>query len=182
MITYSHRLYSWFEPFLDRFERKDPAREKEDEQKSRKDPPAVILLGLSGLGGALASQLLANKVPTLAIDYDPSQVEDWQERGLDANYGDITDPEFIAELPLESAQWVISTVSHHGPDITAIDPRLTLIRTLKSEGFDGQVAVAIYRHEEVELIEAAGADIVLEPFEDAAKTTMTRVLDSLAKD
>lgn len=181
MITYSHRLYDWFEPLLDRFERNNPAREKEDEEKSRKDPPAVILLGLSGLGGALASQLLAQKVPTLAIDYDPSQVKDWQERGLDATYGDATDPEFLAELPLESAQWVISTLTHHGPDITAIDPRLTLIRTLKAEAFEGQIAIAVYRHEDVELIETAGADTVLEPFEDAAVTTMSRVLDSLNK-
>lgn len=180
MITYSHRLYAWCEPLLGRFEREHPVREEEDEQKKRKEPPAVILLGLAGMGGAMAARLIEQKIPALAIDFDPSAVEKWKARGLDAVYGDATDPTFLAELPLETAEWVISTVSHHGPDITAIDPRLTLLRTLEAEGFEGEVAVTVYRHSEVEHIEGAGADIVLEPFEDAADTTMKRVLDSLA--
>lgn len=181
MITYSHHLYRWFEPVLGRFERANPKREKEDEQQERKEPPAVILMGLSGLGGALADRLMDNKVPVFAIDYDPTRVEEWQARGLDAVYGDVTDPEYLAVLPLPTAKWVISTVSHHGPDITAVDPRHTLIRTLKSENFQGQIAIAVYRNEEIEEIESAGADIVLEPFADAADTTIKRVMASFAE-
>lgn len=180
MITYSHWLYGIFEPLLSPFERSNPVREQEEEQKERKEPPAVILLGLAGLGGALAARLLEQKVPALAVDFDPSAVEKWKERGLDAVYGDVADPEYLTELPLGSAKWVISTVSHHGPDVTAIDPRDTLLRTLKSEKYEGKVAVAVYRHSAVEHIE--GADIILEPFEDAADTTMERVLASLEKD
>ncbi|MFN3388984.1 MAG: cation:proton antiporter [Allosphingosinicella sp.] len=179
MITYSHRLYDLLEPLLGPFERKNPVREEADEQREKKEPPAVILLGLAGLGGALAARLLEKKVPTLAVDYDPAAVEKWQERGLDAVYGDVSDPEYLAELPLEAAKWVISTVSHHGPDVTALDPRRTLLRTLETEGFEGRVAIAVYRHSEVEQIEGAGADIVLEPFEDAADTTLEAVLGSL---
>jgi Kef-type K+ transport system membrane component KefB len=179
MITYSHWLYKLFEPMLDRFERKNPAREKEDEQKERKQPPAVILLGLAGLGGALATRLLENKVPALAIDYDPSAVDKWRERGLDAVYGDVSDPEYFTELPLHSAKWIISTVSHHGPDVSTLDPRHTLLRTLEAEGYEGRVAIAVYRHSQVKQVE--GADIILEPFEDAADTTMKRVLESLSE-
>lgn len=179
MITYSHQLYTLFEPLLAPFERRNPVRDEEDEQRKRKEPPAVILLGLAGLGGALAARLLEKKVPALAVDYDPAAVEKWQERGLDAIYGDVSDPEYLAELPLEAAKWVISTVSHHGPDVTALDPRLTLLRTLETEGFEGRVAIAVYRHSEVEQIEGGGADIVLEPYEDAADTTIDTVLASL---
>lgn len=142
----------------------------------------MILLGLAGLGGALAARLLAEKVPTLAVDFDPSAVDKWKERGFNAIYGDVSDPEFLAELPLGSAKWVISTVAHHGPDMTALDPRRTLIRSLETEGYKGRVAVAVYRHSEVEDVEVAGADIVLEPFEDAADTTMERVLEDLARE
>jgi len=182
MITYSHQLYVVFEPWLGRFERNKPVREEQDENRERKQPPAVILLGLAGLGGALAARLLEQKIPALAVDYDPSAVKKWKERGLDAVYGDVADPEYLAELPLASAKWVISTVSHHGPDMTALDPRTTLLRTLESEGFQGRVAVAVYRHSEVALVEGAGADIVLEPFEDAADTTMERVVESLSQE
>jgi len=182
MITYSHQLYVVFEPWLGRFERNKPVREEQDENRERKQPPVVILLGLAGLGGALAARLLEQKIPALAVDYDPSAVKKWKERGLDAVYGDVADPEYLAELPLASAKWVISTVSHHGPDMTALDPRTTLLRTLESEGFQGRVAVAVYRHSEVALVEGAGADIVLEPFEDAADTTMERVVESLSQE
>ncbi len=69
---------------------------------------------------------------------------------------------------------------HHGPDMTTLDPRPTLLRTLEREGFEGSVAVAIYRHIDAELMKSAGAAIVLEPFEDAADTTLKRVLGSLS--
>ncbi|MBB6229116.1 Kef-type K+ transport system membrane component KefB [Polymorphobacter multimanifer] len=180
MITYSHKLFDLFGPYLDFFERKKPEREEEDEQKARKEPPAVILFGLSRLGGALAHRLLEAKVPALAIDYDPTLVEQWQERGLDAVYGDASDPEHLAELPLESARLIISTISHHGVDITAIDSRLTLIRTLKAEKFEGKLAVTVYQHEDMEHIRTAGADFILEPFEDAADTTMELIQEQIA--
>jgi Kef-type K+ transport system membrane component KefB len=180
MITFSARLYSVFEPWLDRFERKRPVREEEDEAQEQRQPPAVILLGLAGLGGALAGRLIEKKVRALAVDYDPAVVDKWKERGLDAVYGDVTDPDYLAELPLSTAKWVISTVGHHGPDLTSLDPRTTLIRTLETEGYEGRVAVAVYRHSEVEHVEMSGADIVLEPFEDAADTTMQRVMESLS--
>ena len=44
-------------------------------------------------------------------------------------------------------------------------------------GYSGRVAIAVYRHSEVEHLESAGADIVLEPFEDAAERTIKRVLE-----
>jgi len=181
MITYSHRLFDLFEPLLGRFQRDPPVREEEDEKRDRKEPPQVILFGLAGLGGALASRLIEAKVPALAVDYDPAVVEKWQERGLDAVYGDAADPEYLVDLPLATAKWVISTVSHHGPDMTALDPRLTLMNTLNTEGFEGQTAVAVYRHSEMNQIKDAGADIVLEPFEDSADKTMKRVLTDLAE-
>ena len=82
-------------------------------------------------------------------------------------------------MPLKSAAWVISTLQHHGPAVVDQDPRLTLVRTLKTDGFDGKIAVAVYRHSEVEHVEGEGADVVLEPFEDAAETTMQKILASL---
>lgn len=179
MITYSHQLYDRLQPWLGFAEKEHPSREIEDEERDQKTPPAVILLGLAGLGGAFAARLLQEEVTTLAVDYDPAAVEKWRQRGLDAIYGDASDPQFLTELPLKSAAWVISTLQHHGPAVVDQDPRLTLVRTLKTDGFDGKIAVAVYRHSEVEHVEGEGADVVLEPFEDAAETTMQKILASL---
>ncbi|TCD04814.1 sodium:proton exchanger [Erythrobacteraceae bacterium CFH 75059] len=179
MITFSHRLYPLFEPLLGWAERARPKREEADEQRDRPAPPKVLLLGLSKLGGALARRLQAANVPLLAVDFDPGVVETWQRLGLNAVYGDATDPDFLCELPLQHARWVISTFAHHGPSMTSHDPRQTLINTLKAEGFGGRVAIAVYNHDAKTDMKAAGADIILQPFEDAAEATMARVMAEL---
>lgn len=179
MITYSHKLYSLCEGLLGVFERKATPREEQDEANDEAHPPAVVLFGLAGLGGAIAARLMKEKIPALAVDVDPEEVDKWRERGLNAVYGDLSDPEYLSELPLSSAKWIISTVSHHGPDMTAQDPRLTLLETLGGDNYAGRTAMAVYRHSDVQLVEDAGADIVLEPYEDAAETTMKRLQEDL---
>lgn len=175
MITYSHQIYGLMEPYLGFAEKDDPAREIQEEEKDKPTPPAVILLGLAGLGGAVAARLMAEKIPALGVDFDPSSVVKWRERGFDAIYGDVSDPNFVAELPLKSAKWVISTLQHHGPALVDQDPRLTMMRTLKADGFEGKIAIAVYRHSDVEHVEGLGADVILEPFEDAAQTTVDKI-------
>jgi Kef-type K+ transport system membrane component KefB len=182
MITYSHQIYEVLGPYVGFAEKDDPVREIEEEEKEKATPPAVVLLGLAGLGGAIAARLLQKEVPSLGVDFDPSTVEKWRERGFDAIYGDVSDPNFVEELPLKSAQWVISTLQHHGPALVSQDPRLTLMRTLKADGFDGKIAIAVYRHSDVKHVEGPGADEILEPFEVAAETTVEKVLTTLGAD
>ncbi|WP_198302011.1 cation:proton antiporter [Croceicoccus marinus] len=61
MITYSHQIYKLLEPYLGFAERDDPAREIQEEEKDKSTPPAVILLGLAGLGGAFAARLMEKR-------------------------------------------------------------------------------------------------------------------------
>ncbi|WP_198302012.1 NAD-binding protein [Croceicoccus marinus] len=105
----------------------------------------------------------------------------WRDRGFDAVYGDVSDPHFVAELPLKSAEWVISTLQHHGPALVDQDPRLTMMRTLKADGFKGKIAIAVYRHSDVEHVEGLGADVILEPFEDAAQMTVNEIESSFTR-
>ena len=182
MITYSHKLLPIFAPYLGAFERADPQRERADEERGAEELPEVILFGLSGLGSAIAERLAHKNVPMLAVDLDPAVVREWQLRGVDAVYGDVTDPEYLLGLPLASAPWVVTTLRHHGPYLNMPDPRQTLLKVLNAEGFDGRVAVAVYDPAEGDSVQEGGADLVLDPFALTAEALVDKVMKKQEKE
>ena len=114
----------------------------------------------------------------LGVDFSPAAVQRWRELGLDTRFGDATDAEFISELPLGSAEWIVSTVPIHPTGLSHEDARSTLIQLSRSAGFRGRVAVASHHASDTERLFGAGADLVLEPFQDAAD----RAADLLSTD
>lgn len=177
MITYSHHLYPLFEPWLGRFERADPKQEKKDEREEDEAPPEAILFGLGGPGGIIAERLTARGVRLLGVDHDPATVRSWQERGIDALYGDVGDPEYLAGLPLPTARWIISALKDHGPNLNEPDPRRTLLKVLDMEGYEGKLAMTAFDAADVAMFEAAGADLVLDPFGTIAETVAKHITE-----
>jgi Kef-type K+ transport system membrane component KefB len=167
MITYSHVLYNWLEPLLSPFERKDTPAEHgiEEDVKGRYD---AIVFGLGRFGTAIATRLERIGLCVLGVDFNPSSVRQWQKDGRDAVYGDAMDPEFIASLPLAHAKWAIATMPAHDTGVFHEDPRLALINALKEQHFRGRIAVTNRHDAETAILQAAGAHLVLEPFQDAA--------------
>jgi len=104
----------------------------------------------------------------LGIDFNPQAVERWRSLGLEARFGDATDPEFISDLPLRGTRWMVSTVPVHATGVSHADSRRTLIELARSVGFGGRVAVTSHSSEESAAMSRNGADMVLEPFQDAA--------------
>ncbi len=172
MITYSQKIYPIFEPFLAVFERKIPWREQETHTPLDDDKYDTILFGLGRYGTSLAKRLHANGERILGVDFDPSAVKRWQQLGLDARYGDAMDPEFIASLPLSQASQVIALLPDHQHGITHNDSRLALMHALSEQHFNGRVVVHSQHEDTVTQLKEAGADIVLEPFKDAADFAM----------
>ena len=172
MITYSQNIYPIFEPFLAVFERKIPWREQEAHTPLDDDKYDTILFGLGRYGTSLAKRLHANGERILGVDFDPSAVKRWQQLGLDARYGDAMDPEFIASLPLSQASQVIALLPDHQHGITHNDSRLALMHALSEQHFNGRVVVHSQHEDTVTQLKEAGADIVLEPFKDAADFAM----------
>ena len=128
----------------------------------------MIIFGLGRFGTAIGMRLQKRGIRVLGVDFNPLAVRRWRELGLDTEFGDATDPEFVAELPLTRAEWVISTVPIHPTGLSHEDTRTTLIQLTRSAGFRGRVAVASHHPRDTEELFGAGADIVLEPFQDAA--------------
>src|SRR6056297_847394 len=168
MITYSHQLYAVFEPLLGIFERRGTPREPSETGAHREDPIKVIVFGLGRFGTAVGMRLQKRGIKVLGVDFNPLAVRRWRELGLETEFGDATDPEFVAELPLAHAEWIVSTVPIHPTGLSHEDTRMTLIQLTGTSGFLGRVAVASHHSKDTEELFASGADLVLEPFQDAA--------------
>ncbi|MFN3721985.1 MAG: cation:proton antiporter [Paracoccaceae bacterium] len=168
MITFSHKLYAVFERYLGVFERKGTPRETDENDTTRAAYASVILFGLGRFGTAIGVRLKKRGIKVLGIDFNPQAVKRWREMGMDAEFGDATDPEFLAELPLRGADWVASTVPVHLTGLSHEDVRHTLIQLSRAAGFTGKIAMSSHGPAESKILLGAGVDIVLEPFQDAA--------------
>ena len=168
MITYSHQLYAMCEPVLGIFERKGTPREPSEAGAHRNEGYTVIVFGLGRFGTAIGIRLKKRGIRVLGVDFNPQAVRRWRELGLETEFGDASDPEFVAELPLPRAEWIVSTVPIHHTGLTHEDTRTTLIQLTRTSGFRGRIAVASHHARDTVELFASGADIVLEPFHDAA--------------
>jgi Trk K+ transport system NAD-binding subunit len=128
----------------------------------------VIIFGLGRLGTAIGIRLHKRGIAVLGVDFNPQAIKRWRSLGLATAFGDATDPEFVADLPLSRAERIVLTVPIHPTGLSHEDTRLTLIQLTRAAGFRGQIAVTSHSTEETALLEQTGADLVLEPFQDAA--------------
>lgn len=172
MITHSHRLAAWLDRPLRVFERRSPWREAAvagDAAARHGEGADVVVFGLGRYGGAIAQRLRDRGLVVLGVDFDPEAVRHWHRQGFDAVYGDATDPELVASLPLRRACWAVSSIPGHAGGLTHEDHRLALIDALRDQQFAGRVAVTAHRRADVPGLRARGADLVLLPFQDAAE-------------
>ena len=167
MITWSHTLYRWVEPVLGVFERSGTPREPTAHTAAPRGYD-VVVFGLGRFGTAIALRLTQAGVSVLGVDFNPQAVRRWRSLGLEAEYGDATDPEFVAHLPLGTARWLLSAVPLEPRNLTLEDTRMTLLQSARAIGFQGRVALTSHSQVDKEALHDAGADLVLEPFQDAA--------------
>ncbi|MFN6978539.1 MAG: cation:proton antiporter, partial [Gemmobacter sp.] len=177
MITWSHHLYALCEPVLGLFERRQPFREMaEDTGSGNGRPFDFVIFGLGRYGCRIGLALRDQGYRVLGVDFDPEALAHWRSLGMDAHFGDATDPEFTAHLPLAGTRAVISAVSRERGPLTEADPQLALLHGLQSAGYRGRVALAVGRAEDGAALAARGADIILTPFDDAAAHAVARLL------
>jgi Kef-type K+ transport system membrane component KefB len=167
MITYSHQIYRLLEPILGVFERTGTPREARDapDASRRYD---VIVFGLGRLGSAIGVRLKRKGLHVLGIDFNPEAVRNWRREGLEAEYGDAADPEFIAGLPLQETKWAVLAIPVHLTTLSHQEPRTTLLQIIRKLGYTVKVAVVSHMPSDTEELLSAGADMVLEPFENTA--------------
>lgn len=173
MIIYSGNLYRWMSSALRVFERKHAHRELSEGSGCDSTEVDVILVGLGNYGGGVAEHLMERGRRVVAVDFDPQALRLWQSRGLPGVYGDVGDPEFLEQLPIHCARWVVSTVR---------DPvlNIALCGLLRERHYEGKVALAARDENDAEAYLRAGAHVVLRPFSDAAEQAVDALVDAMS--
>lgn len=167
MITYNQQLYALCEPLL-RLIGGGNARREADESGVGAGSYEVIVFGLGRYGGTIGRRLAAEGRSILGVDFSPEVVRQWRDDGLPVLYGDVSDPELIATLPVRSARWIISAIPDPHTGVSRHDSRRALLQALREARYEGKVAVATHREDEGDDLRAAGADLILRPHVDAA--------------
>ncbi|GGB46853.1 potassium efflux system protein [Roseibium aquae] len=176
MITYSHSLYDWMEPALRIFERKNAGSAEAAGGMPVAKTCDVVLFGFGRYGLGIGAALRDGGLKVLGVDFSPDAVRNAREHGFDVVFGDATDPEFLAHLPLQSASWLVMAVPEHETGLTHDDARHALLRTVRDLGYEGKVAVAAHRESTAESLIQAKADLVLMPFRDASDAAARLIL------
>lgn len=178
MITYSHLIYERLAPFLSPFERRHPSHD--DALKDAPHRYDAIVFGLGRYGLEIAQALGEGGQRVLGVDFNPDAMRTAKQQGLDVMFGDATDPELIAHLPLSDVAFAISAVPEHDTGLTHDDARTSLVGHLRAAGFTGKIAVATHSDRMERRLKDSGADVVLRPYRDAAAHAAALVLADAA--
>jgi hypothetical protein len=161
MIGYSRELYDRLAPWFAIFERHRPRPSLATEAEHAGSPVDVILFGLGRYGARMATVLHQRGLGVLGVDFDPDRVRRCRAEGISTRYGDGEDQDLPGTLPLDHAPWVVSSVPNR-------DVNLALLQALRRHGYRGRVALAAHTDYDAQMLEAAGTDLVLQPYTDAA--------------
>lgn len=173
MILYSHQIYERYARFLSLFERRIPYREMNDAAGAGQNIE-ILLVGLGRFGASVASNLAKRNCQFVAVDFDPETVRRHSRDGYNVRYGDVENPEFVASLPLDKINWVVSTVR---------DSQINrmLLHGLRQHGYQGKTAFSVTNRQDQILFANEGVNMVLEPYSDAAKEAVDKLLTGRAE-
>ena len=162
MIIYSSRLYRLLEKPLRLFEKKYPYREQITPDTCAVPDIDFILIGLGNYGSGLANHLSERGKKIAGVDFNPQALDLWRSRNIPVIFGDIGDPEFLDNLPLNCSAWVVSTVRDR-------DLNVTLLHLLRERRYAGKIALTATDEDEARIYALKGAHVVLRPFSDASE-------------
>ncbi len=151
MILYSDKIYNKLSPWLSIFERKN-AREKQIEKKEY----SAILFGCNRIGFDFLGAFKKINENFLVVDHNPEIIEQLNKMGVDAEYGDASDLDFLESLNLSKVQLAISTVSNLETDIL-------IYRTLKAKNPDVTIITVAHRIKDALAQYGEGVDYVILP-------------------
>jgi glutathione-regulated potassium-efflux system ancillary protein KefC len=168
---FSHRIFSFMEPGLVRFERKT---EHMDKLPTSIGGAEWLIVGMGRTGTSAYLAFKQQDTRVLGLDADPINLKNLLADGRRVIYGDAEDSALWDSLPLEKVKGIILTM----PEFEA---RASSIKQLKNLKFSGSIGtICFHAHEEDELYRL-GATFVIHPFIEAGKQLTEHLLKSAAK-
>jgi trk system potassium uptake protein TrkA len=133
------------------------------------------VLGIGAFGSRLAVELAKAGHNVMAIDQDPSAIDEIKDQVTEAVVADISNPEVIREIDVSKFNAIILGLSSHFEDA------ILALTLLKQEGAKNVIAKAnspIQR----QILLRLGADEIIQPDQDVAerlakRLTMTNISD-----
>lgn len=116
----------------------------------------IVVIGAHRVGGPIIKHLKSQKIPFVAMDFNPTIVRELVDKKINAIYGDIGDPEIVDALHIESAKLVICTASDPS------DNEL-LLELVKERNKDIKVVLRATDAEHAHIFKELGADYVILP-------------------
>ena len=156
MITYSRQIYRKILPILGFFEHGGLTHQTESKEVGLMVEDHVVLIGAHRMGGEIARFLIRERIPFLAVDFNPDIIKKLVENKIHALYGDIGDPEILEFLNLEKSKLVISTAQN-------TDDNLILLSEIKRRRVGAVIITRAASALEAESLYKAGADYVILP-------------------
>lgn len=112
LMQYDNAIYRKLEKHLNLFERAGAA----DVQHAAKKYP-LILIGYQNGGHQYLKTFRALKRRFVVIDYDPEAIEELERANINYLYGDVTDPELLAEINMDSVKLIVNTIGDHDVNV-----------------------------------------------------------------
>ena len=167
-ILYSDKLYPLAAPLLRRFDRIDSHDEEREESQAH--PFDAIVIGAGRLGSSVVRGMQDKGGRLLVVDQDPRALKAAKGEGVETLFGDISDPEFAASLPLNETDAVICSVHDRSTN-------LVLLETLTRFNFDGRICLTAMDDATAKMLSDNPNVTVIRPLKMAAN----RIVDALPR-
>lgn len=151
LITYNHKLFRLLKPILDL-----PGPDKHANDEPENETFDVLVFGYHRLGWKICEALKEMEVNFAVVDFDTMAIKKLQERKIPHFFGDLTEIEFLEELPLKEAKIVIST-------LPKADDQIMLIKYVRKYNKNALVLANLSHKAFLEEMYGAGADYILMP-------------------
>jgi Kef-type K+ transport system membrane component KefB len=180
-VMYSGQIYTVLErKFSKHIKLPLPRRYEELLQQARTQKDYdVIVIGVGRYGLSIARQLKEHGFKILAVDFDPTAINNAQHLGITTIHGDASNPDLAENLPIASTKIIICALPRYSAGAWLPDIRLVLAEGLRSRGYSGKfVTTSQNPGKETHLMES-GVDVLLAPFLDAAAHATGQILGLL---
>ena len=151
LITYNAQIYKKLSPILSIF-----GKDKYHEPKEADKTYDVLVLGYHRLGWKICDALGGMKVPFAVVDFDPYASKKLEKRNIPYFFGDLTEVEFLAELPINDTKMIISTL----PDA---EDQITLIKHVRMTNKKTLIIANLSHIKFLDDMYKAGADYIMMP-------------------
>jgi Kef-type K+ transport system membrane component KefB/Trk K+ transport system NAD-binding subunit len=151
LVIYAEKIYPVFSNMLRVFEK--VGAHKEGHGSSSYE---VVLFGCNRAGYDFIKIFRDLGKKFLAVDFDPELIKELTQKGINCQYGDAEDGEFLDEINIAQAKAVISTIPDH-------EANMFLLKKVRAENEDTVVILLSYNIDEAIALYEKGASYVILP-------------------